>query len=398
MSIKTASIFPPKRYSVRDLLKPTYQASLHSDMFSLMKQQEHRVINKFFPQLVFTMVNEQAIQLLPSMDPEVILDRILPEMILENPQPLVIKIRLILKTLMPIAHQMKELIGEMKNAFIITAKQDLLEELGKKIIRSQVQIMMLMKKLREEIALPIGAISSAEYTVLKASQCVFHFREIVYRAVNLDLVSNQTAFYRMMKKMDMQQLAVYRFSSVALTSKPMMVPSYVKTPADASNMPMYPVHTYNTMGPSSFPVPIPTPVSRLISSLRALTAEQMSDIVDVWFAETDDRPVRPGMIKMLTINAARNTTLINQFVKMPGFHDMVSMELILQATIQHQIVADMLRAIRFGKNDPKKLASSSNMERYAIKVRWRPFFPSPPYPFPPPPSAPPSFLCLLPSP
>lgn len=370
MTIKTSSIYPAKRYTVRDLINPMYIAGIQSDMMKMLHRQEHRVINKYLQQLMVTRINEQVIRRLPSMDPQIILDRVLPEMILNNQEPFVIKIRLVLKTLMPLANQMIELKGEMKDTFKIVIRQDLLEELGKQIIKSQVQIMKLMKKLRQEAALPLGAISAAEYTVLKVSQAVFAFREIAERAVNLHLVNNQTAFLWIMKRIDAQQLAVYKFSAVALSSKPMMImPHKSKISTTASELPMYPVHTYDSNPP--FPMPSPTHISHLIASLMALTTEQMTDILDVWHAAINKRTAWHDRINALTWHMANNVTLINHFIKMTDFQDMAAMELILQAAIQNQIVVNMLHAVRFGQNDPKVLMTSDSYDRFALKVETR---------------------------
>ena len=368
MAIKTSAIFPAKRHAVRDLVNPMYIASVQSDMMKLMRRPEHRIINKYFHQLMLTMVNEQVVQRLPTVVPVIILDRILPEMILNNQEPCVIKIRLVLKTLLPLVKQIMELKGEMKDALKITVAQVLIEELGWKIIKSQVQIMKVMKQLRQEVALPVGAISAAEYTVLKLSQSVFAFREIAERAASLHLVNNQTAFFWIMKKIDTQQLIVYRFSAVALSSKPMMImPHKAKISTTASDLPMYQTHMADSNPP--FPMPSATHTAHLIASLMALTTEQMTGILDVWYAAINHRTARTDLVKALTWNMATNVTLINHFIKMTDFQDIAAMELILQAAIQNQIVVEMLHAVRFGKNDPMMLTTSDNFDRFALKVQ-----------------------------
>ena len=400
--MKTSSFYPPKRYTISDLMDPDYQSNVNTDMFNMMKKKEHRVMNRYFQNLLLTQMNKHALRHLPSMDSKVMLDRILPECILESKDNFMYRVRSVLSKLMPVSDQMLELKSEMKDAFKITTHQELLMELVRKISRIQTSIMKLMKKLREGPTQARGVITATMYTVLKASEAVFAFRETVERAVNLHLVMKPAVFYRMIEFIDKQQLAVYKMCMVVISPNPVFesAPGATTTSQDVpamnpmgmnamgmnpmgmNAMGMKPMGTsriyrynYDQTPPVTVDENVQTPpstnISALIGWLKALAAEQAQAMHHVWHCVINDMPIKQDIIHWLIKNTAENVTQINQQIKVKNFENTELMQLIYQTTVQHQILVDMVVLARFGNNTVMHHDDLNNFQRYAFKVQTK---------------------------
>ena len=386
MTVKTSSFYPTKRFSINDLIDPVYQSTVNTDMLNMMKKKELRVINKYFQELLMTRMNKYALRRMPIMDPKVMLDTIVPECTLESQSNFVYRVRSILTKLIPISEQMVELKAELKDAIKIAARQELLMELGKKISRIQASVMKLMKKIRETPAQPRVVVTATMYTVLKASETVFAFRETVLRAVNLHLVMKPAVFFRMIQFIDQQQMAVYKMCMVAISPMPAMdTAAGVKaTPMASQDAPainpmagMSRIYRYNyDQTPPAAPVDetVQTPpamdIAGLMKALQILAAKQVEGIHHVWNCVINSAPMDHSMIHWLIENTAGSIMKINQQIQAKNLQTNVElMQLIYQAAVQHQILVDALVMARFGDNAAVDHASVDNVQRYAFKVQ-----------------------------
>ncbi|KAK7112847.1 hypothetical protein V1264_012232 [Littorina saxatilis] len=364
MAIKTTAVYPAKRHPVSQLIDPVYQARLQSDMLKHMQRKEHRAINKNFKQMLMTKLSEYYMKHSPSLDPEIVLDSVLPELVMQNRMPYVLSIRLVLKTLLPLAKQVQELKSELKDAFRIAAKENLLEELSRKVLLDQVKVMKLLKQLRKEPAIAREVITAAEYLVYKLSQCVVDLDQIMTRAAEIQVINNPKWFSKLARKMEMHQLAVYRFSLVALSNRPVYAAADVKKilmGAPTGNIRIEPV----TMDPSRHS-------SAVINALADLTTQQLNVILNVWYAVTQNQPMNTQRIETLIETTANNMTVIDKFIRMNfDKDDSIVSQLLLQATMQHQIITKLMHVLRLNTKTSPVLRTQGAFERYALKVQTK---------------------------
>ncbi|KAK7105729.1 uncharacterized protein [Littorina saxatilis] len=390
MNMKASSLFPAKQFSLTDLLDPSYQSQANAELFSQMKAREHSVVNKYFQHHLITKISQDAMRRMPYLDPRLMLDRIMPEMILEAQDGCAHKLRTILQRLMPMCQQLTELKEEAKDAFKITRSQQLLLELGQQIPRIQASLMKLMKKIREKPTTPQVTVTATGYAVLKLSQAVFNMREIMQRATRLHLVAQPTAFYRIREVIERQQLAVYKLALIVLAppkaSDPMMNPQAASAGGDAAeSFTGYAwssrIHRYHPetameglIAPSiKNPQAITPDVSVLIASLKRMTWKQLEGIHEFWQAVVNSRPISKEWVKAFLVNTARNVSQVNLHLQVPDVKEnTVVAELLIQATLQHQIFVEMIHVIRYRNNTWAEPAYNlSNMERYALKVQTK---------------------------
>ncbi|XP_076460132.1 uncharacterized protein LOC143293109 [Babylonia areolata] len=372
MSIKNSAIYPRRKYNVRDLLDPAYQLKVQDKIYQHMQRKEHKIINKSFQNLLFNLVSRNVIRNLPSMNPEDMLDRLMPEFVVRSKAPYVIQVRRILKTLLPLAHQLKEMHREMSDPFVIQIQQNLLKAKQREVIDIQEKVQTLIEKAGTEHQIARPVIMAIEYSVLKLSQAVLHLQDITQRAVWLQLVDNTKQMAEMQGTIDDEQAAIYESSMGNFGSKQNSAdPEQDQTDSDSEeDVPI----GYGDLDSSAFEdqeaivQQQPIPQEEIIPSLKALTEHQLTQIRDMWNSLISQQDPEHNQIQPLIQNTADNVTLINNAIQQSSLKNNETIKvLMIQASIQHQILVHMLRACRSNNSD----SNVDSFDRYSIKVQTK---------------------------
>ncbi|KAL8591031.1 hypothetical protein ACOMHN_002576 [Nucella lapillus] len=367
MAIKNSAIYPGKKFSVMNLMDAAYQMKVQKKLYHTMQQKEHTVVNKYFQRLIFTSINQDNIRHLPSMDPQLMLDRIMPELIMVSKNPSVAQTRQILKTLFPITQQLAELHNRMAS-YDIEQTQELLKEMQKEILVQQLKIKGLIEMLGKQQKIPRSDITAAQYAVLKVTQGVLHLTAMVERGLKLNLFNNRVQFEQRQQQMQEMMNIINKLALANFGSK-----ENIYNPEEAQNLDENDFE--NTIGydqmdssaPNNDNQPIPP--QEIIPNLKALTEQQLNQIRDMYESITKGNTPTKQFFAELIENTNDNVTMLNQALKQLSLAKNRTMTtLTTQITIQQQILVHMLRVCRINSD---KSNTIDNFQRYSIKVQTK---------------------------
>lgn len=365
MFLTTEAMFPLKKVTVQDIVSPVYQINVHKDMIALLKMQGHQVSNRLFNVTTDSMISDFIMRLQPSLDPKIIIDRVVPEMVLRNPVK-AYRIRAILKDLLPNAKQIAELRSEMKDAAKISVKQELVLSLGERMKQSQEEMLVVLRDMAKRPFVEYGIQSAVNYAILKMSQGVLDLDEIIQRAVNLRLVNNIRSFNRIRKAIMNQQESIDRLAWSVLPSLLILDP----------NMPASQAHKVPTPTPYSQPAmdrygwqssyesdiyrqpqdgrefedliakPQSPPLVR--KQLKDLITHQLEVIRIFQHALTNSRKLPVNILQPLMRDTAGNLTQVDRILNVHQISDRIITERLVQASVQHQLIVVLIRKALYG--------------------------------------------------
>lgn len=388
MLVKTYTTFPERLNKVEDLLSTKYISQTYSDMLDRMKTREHKVINRNFQSLLYSELSRLAMWKLPSLEPQMMLDKVMPENIYRCQNSVCYgQLKNIIKNLLPLAEELQELKSEMRDAFKISVSEGLLLEKARQLSYVQNMTSRLIALMPQTVPrLDPELLAATQYVVLKISQSLLDLRDILNRGSKLGLLNVNSNL------LDVNQQTIFGLSASLLawkTAEPDSVPAQIDENSDTSRPFRHGAYSnydsaYGYGSDDSKEDTSPDSaesemdVGQLIFGLQTLSNRQLKVISESWNAIVDGSPLEIQDLRRLIGQATANLTGLGSVLT----DSLISLapslgQLVYQTTLQHQTLVLLLEAER-GKpltsgSDRRLVAGPvvSAKDRYALKVQTK---------------------------
>ncbi|KAK7488511.1 hypothetical protein BaRGS_00020296 [Batillaria attramentaria] len=393
MFLTTEAMFPVRKITTQDLLSPKYQVKVLQDMEAMLKIQGHEVSSRYLNNTMATITSDFVMRLLPSLEPKIVIDRVVPEFVLMNSPYSILSIRNIMKDVLPDTKQIEEMREEMKDGIRIMVQKDLILSLARRIESSQLKVLKYLKDLSKKPSVQYGVVSSVHFSILKLSEGVLDLDEIMKRAIALHLVSEIKEFERLCREIMRNQLAIDREAYAVLPHLVIINPAGQAQAVEEPSIPTTPYtppdvdeygwsSTYNSdvyRQPPSLTSAEKQParpinVRGLQVELKKLTTHQLKVIRMFQDALTTNQKLPVDMLPPLANDTAYNLTLIDAVFKIQQISDKIVIERLVQASCQHHLIVLLIRKALYG-NMPniveRQIREPLSVKSYTIKIQTK---------------------------
>ena len=166
----------------------------------LIHKKQHAVINRYIPLMLETKIKRQ-LQIIPSSDPHIILDSIVPELLYKYNDGHVLGL---LSKLIPLNDIIKEIKDELKDVLKISASEKQIIEISKSLIMMQRKTKQILDRYSMKSSSP-----QLHYIAMKISESVHDILPVLKRAVRLQLIADPFKFERIIKVIESKQQALF---------------------------------------------------------------------------------------------------------------------------------------------------------------------------------------------